>query len=396
MSFFYLYFNIFTTINLVLLFIFLFFRKNNSITNKLLGLIILNPGLNFINNIVIQSGYIDKFPISLFLFYGTGQFYGMLMLAYSQLMIGEKYRWNTFLNYFTFMIVLLDIYWGIEFAFLPAAQKHTYLAGLTDVEHFPIQMNVINILFTINLILHLLVIFIKTYQRSRLAKNYFSDFENIKLRYVQVFVGINLSLSIMLLICYIAFSTPLVEYFFIPLFINAVYIFVLYYAFKHSAILTSEGYCNLVDVNKPLETYKQYAEPLCQEIKQMKEAGVKGKYKLTELEIDENYKHLLSYFNDYKPFLDPQINLTKLSADLNACSHNISLTINMRFNMNFFDLINSYRIKEAKMMLADVNNRNLTIEAIGQECGFNTKSAFYRAFKKHTDLTPTEYIQSLK
>jgi AraC-like DNA-binding protein len=320
----------------------------------------------------------------------------MLMLAYSELMIGEKYRWNTALNYFTFLIVLLDIYWGIEFAFLPATQKHDYLAGLTDVEHFPVQMSIINILFTINLILHMAVIFYKTYQRSRLAKNYFSDVEAIKLNYVQVFVAINLSLSIMLLICYMAFSTPLVEYFFIPLFINAVYVFVLYYAFKHSAILTNDGYCNLVDVNKPLETYKQYAEPLCQEIKQLKEAKNKGKYKLTELEIDENYKHLLAYFNENKPFLDPQINLTKLSADLNACSHNISLTINMRFNMNFFDLINSYRIKEAKEMLADVNSHSLTIEAIGKECGFNTKSAFYRAFKKHTDLTPTEYIQSLK
>ena len=32
-----------------------------------------------------------------------------------------------------------------------------------------------------------------------------------------------------------------------------------------------------------------------------------------------------------------------------------------------------------------------TLEAIGYECGFGSKSSFNKSFKKHTNFTPSEY-----
>ena len=45
----------------------------------------------------------------------------------------------------------------------------------------------------------------------------------------------------------------------------------------------------------------------------------------------------------------------------------------------------------AKKFLAEPKYNDYNIEAIGFECGFNSKSAFYMAFKKFTNATPSEF-----
>jgi AraC-like DNA-binding protein len=50
-----------------------------------------------------------------------------------------------------------------------------------------------------------------------------------------------------------------------------------------------------------------------------------------------------------------------------------------------------YRVEEAKRMLVDPTRKHHSILAISEEIGFNSKSAFNAAFKKHTDMTPSEF-----
>jgi len=54
-------------------------------------------------------------------------------------------------------------------------------------------------------------------------------------------------------------------------------------------------------------------------------------------------------------------------------------------------MIAEYRIEEAKTILQDPSQSQLTIEDIADEVGYNSKSAFNRSFKKFTGLTPSEY-----
>jgi AraC-like DNA-binding protein len=56
---------------------------------------------------------------------------------------------------------------------------------------------------------------------------------------------------------------------------------------------------------------------------------------------------------------------------------------------SFTNLINEYRIEKAKELLETENN--FTVEGIGYESGFNSKSTFFTTFKKITGKTPTEY-----
>ena len=64
-----------------------------------------------------------------------------------------------------------------------------------------------------------------------------------------------------------------------------------------------------------------------------------------------------------------------------------------RYNpfFNFFDFINQFRIDEARSILKNPEKKQFTVLEILYEVGFNSKSSFNTAFKKHTGLTPTQY-----
>ncbi|MEP2058400.1 MAG: helix-turn-helix domain-containing protein [Maribacter litoralis] len=100
-------------------------------------------------------------------------------------------------------------------------------------------------------------------------------------------------------------------------------------------------------------------------------------------------KQLETVLKDKKLYTDPNLKLLELAYRLDISAHELSKLINENLERNFTDLINEFRIEEAKQL---INNNSLyTMEAIGQQCGFNSKSAFYKAFKKFTHLTPTQY-----
>lgn len=58
---------------------------------------------------------------------------------------------------------------------------------------------------------------------------------------------------------------------------------------------------------------------------------------------------------------------------------------------NFFNLVNSYRIEKAQEILRDPDKQAITVLEILYEVGFNSKSSFNTAFKKHAGTTPTQY-----
>ena len=113
-----------------------------------------------------------------------------------------------------------------------------------------------------------------------------------------------------------------------------------------------------------------------------------GLTKSLSLELKENLIHL---FDNEKIYKESNICLDTLSSKLNTTRHNASQVINEHFNMSFHELINSYRIQEAKAILNSDIQKNLNIIDIAYEVGYNNKVTFNKAFKKDTQLTPSQY-----
>ena len=91
-----------------------------------------------------------------------------------------------------------------------------------------------------------------------------------------------------------------------------------------------------------------------------------------------------------KLFLDSNLSLQRIAGLLKVSTVKISQTLNEHQGTNFNDYINAHRISAAKEMIID-QSIPYTFDAIAMECGFNSKSTFYSAFKKQTGMTPSQF-----
>ncbi len=124
------------------------------------------------------------------------------------------------------------------------------------------------------------------------------------------------------------------------------------------------------------------------------QSTLKPKYEkilLSEEKMNDYRNRLLEYMKIQKPYLNPSLSLQELSEKLSIPSHHLSQVLNTSLNQKFFDFVNYYRIEESKRILKDDNANQKTILEVLYENGFNSKSVFNIAFKKHTGMTPTEF-----
>lgn len=91
-------------------------------------------------------------------------------------------------------------------------------------------------------------------------------------------------------------------------------------------------------------------------------------------------------------FLDPSLNLQRLSAHTGLQQKMISAVLNQHIRQSFNEFVNSYRISEVKTMLLKPENKPLTIAAIAFDAGFNSLATFQRAFKATENMTPKEFL----
>ena len=130
------------------------------------------------------------------------------------------------------------------------------------------------------------------------------------------------------------------------------------------------------------------------EAKNLKQVDDK-KYKNSSLN-DDVKKSLINNLKEYiekeKPYLNNNLRIDDLSQALDTNRQYLSQIINETYNKNFYTLINTYRVNEAKKMFLDEKYKQLSIMGVANSVGFNSKSTFNTLFKKYTGLTPSEFI----
>ena len=115
------------------------------------------------------------------------------------------------------------------------------------------------------------------------------------------------------------------------------------------------------------------------------------KSKLTPERSQKYLRKLLDFMATEKRYLDGDLTIQKLADELGIPAHYLSQTINEQLRQSFSEFLNSYRIEEAKRRLRDPAFKHLSILGIAEDVGFNSKSSFNAVFKKHTNLTPSEF-----
>lgn len=112
-------------------------------------------------------------------------------------------------------------------------------------------------------------------------------------------------------------------------------------------------------------------------------------------EIVLNIMERLSHFEQSKGFLKP-MTLHKLAKKLKTNPKNLSRIINDQYQKNYSSYINDLRIVYLlKQLEIDKSLKTATVKSLTKKLGFGNTESFAKAFKKHTGVNPSIYLNSL-
>lgn len=106
----------------------------------------------------------------------------------------------------------------------------------------------------------------------------------------------------------------------------------------------------------------------------------------SKIDINEIVQYIKeNYFED--------LYLDKLAEQFNTSDKYLSRLFKDSIGMGFHEYLSSIRISKAKELLIETD---LSVTKIGEMIGFTTHSTFFRIFKKHEGINPTQYRDSNK
>lgn len=351
----------------------IFLLLNNSAKNRAnvyLGLLVLLSVFIFIQSFLFRFDLLELFPHTIGLNRLVALSIGPLTYFYVRACIQKGFTMKPIL-WLHFLPFLIDFLWLTPFFFQPGAEKLSYAADLAYKGDFHTN-SILTLFKMIHPIVYFSIAAWLIFQYKKHLSNKTSAIDHAFHNWVLVFIFIHF-LPLLGLIYFAFFSfgeyTWFFTFFSFFLFSMAVLIAALvkpelFHAFPHQMPLP----------NSTEEKTQKYENSNLQ--KEQKELYL---------------KKLLNHFENKKPYLSSEFTLADLAEQTQISSHYLSQVINEKLNRNFLDFVNSYRVEAAKKMLVEDDNKQFTILSIAYDAGFNSKSAFYSAFKKHAGTTPSNF-----
>ncbi len=115
---------------------------------------------------------------------------------------------------------------------------------------------------------------------------------------------------------------------------------------------------------------------------------------MTAQNITETLETVKEYVNSSECYIVGDLTISDVAEAVNIHPKRISHALNSKPGINFNNYINSLRVEKAKELLKSDAVKHLSVEGIGSEVGFHSKTTFYSAFKKFENMTPAQFRNS--
>lgn len=103
---------------------------------------------------------------------------------------------------------------------------------------------------------------------------------------------------------------------------------------------------------------------------------------------------LQQYFQRQQPYLDPELDLQRVARECGYSRNQISYLLNQVLGQSFYRYVNQARLQHLLVAL-DAATPPLRIDELAFAAGFNSLSAFYSCFRRHTGLSPKAYAKQI-
>jgi AraC-type DNA-binding domain-containing proteins len=256
-----------------------------------------------------------------------------------------------------------------DFSFVLESSKRT----------LPWQFNLVNMMLALQCIIYVTLSYIKLRRYNNEVKNLFSDIQKISVFWLQGLITTALVLFVTIFPPIIYFQKLDYFLYFLPIGLNCIYLFLVFKTLSSPILFTPKIREVLSLKNEIDDKLKITARSLST--------------KVPDPQLSMIAERLVCFFEEHKPYLNPELNIKLLSEQIGILIHPMSAALNQQIGMNFYDFVNSYRIKYAINLLNEQNAEKYKIDFLVQESGFKSRSVFYSAFKKETGCTPSEFRQ---
>jgi AraC-like DNA-binding protein len=351
-------------------------KKGKTLSNKLLAIVF------FMISVVIVNLYLIVFRIEIWapqLLFIDDTFmfaYGPLLYLFTQSVLFKNYKLQkkSILHFVPFLIAICAV---IGMILLIDTELFAQTTDQINNQHIPMYFRVGEIL----ILVHIFYYLFKSKQEIKKVlgkvKDLYSTFnqDNFKLlkfilnsfialftlsliHSILPFVGIKSGLLITLLLMIL----------FMFYFINSILLKMLNQSSNESGVITQTNF----------KEKEKYAGSI-----------------LSQTDLNVYVNKLKIHMEENERFLDSELSINDLSTELEISVKILSQVINEGYACNFFDFVNKFRVETAKLIFANQDDKKLTIQEVMYDSGFNSKSSFNTAFKKFTNLTPTQFKNSL-
>ena len=366
-------FNFILIAGIVLGGVFMFFslRSKNGFDNSIiyLNLVVLFLSLNNLQICLVDNGYFD-----------VNFFVRKMLIPWYMLILPSFY---TFLMYYlkvenkVYSFVRLSVILFLIEILTRVVMLPFYLHddGNYDLARYSQFEEIFNAIFTIFLFIKSAILVFGYTERF----DFVSSFDNLRWLKTFIFLG---CLVMLLWVCAILINLD-----------NVIYPEILvYYPMRLSCSIilywiAYEGFFNYRIMTDRIALRKQILKTDLENNGLQKQSSESSKKEI----LAKQFETIENFMQNNDHYLQSDFSLQKLSFSTGIAINNVSLTINNCSNFNFSDYVNQYRVARAKEILVHHDFATYDVASIGLECGFNSKSAFYAAFKKFTNQTPAQF-----
>ncbi|WP_426295612.1 helix-turn-helix domain-containing protein [Dyadobacter endophyticus] len=358
---------------------FLLLRKTaNQLPNRILAMLILVVMFHLFLICLDVRGLFTTYPHFSRLSWLLPLLYGPLIWLLTQSITDPDFRLHRrqLLSLVPFLIYLVIL---TPYFALSTVEKTAYLADARLVAQADFGwMNTLTNFMHVGFTAYALAAF---YRNIRKRSEYFSNSELIDILWLKEFLWIVFSIMLFSVVTFYAHKYRLAYLSGIyPAHFLLVVMLVYWIAFK---LLNEKTSLAPVSEAAAEQLAADQAEPAAKYAKSSLTGQVSG-------DIAERLKALM---HSQKPYLNNNLTLSDLAAQLNIPRHQLSQVINTVFGVNFFEFINQYRLQEFKKQVLDPSNDHLSILGVALECGFNSKATFNQVFKKLEGITPSDFVK---
>jgi AraC-like DNA-binding protein len=368
---------LFTLVLFLLFFISVFLftsDKGKRISNILIGSFFLTLCLNLADSFLLLKQVYFQYPG----WAGWGSnlllLCGPLIFFYTQSVIYKDFHFTKrkLLHFLPFLV----LFFVAEISYLAAGHQMQIKILNSIIERkIPAVIYLASCVIYIHFFIYLFIALRSVNRYEFAASNQYSEAQKVTLGWLKTIIYFFLALMLVSAVnSYLSFRSLGQAYFFLlsfTIFLLLLFIiFVLFKALRNPAIFS------------------------VWEEKEIEEAVQTARYAASPMQDDEKKRileKLLQHMQSQRPYLEPELTLNDLAAQIAVKPKLLSQVINELLHKNFFEFINHYRIEEAKRLLNNPKDKKITVLEVMYEVGFNSKSSFNTLFKKDTGLTPGEF-----